>query len=75
MIRLDIKKQHYGINREATKILAISPRKINKSEYLTDEKILSFNQRQITEQAKSVWTAFEFSKLSKKFSLKGSVAS
>ena len=32
MIRLEIKKQHYGINREATKILAISPRKINKSE-------------------------------------------
>ena len=39
----------YNINREATKISALSLDKIDKYEYLTGEEILSSNQRQIIE--------------------------
>ena len=46
------------INREAAKISA----KIDKYEYLTGEKILSSNQKQIIEQAK-----FTYSPLGKAF--------
>ena len=47
------KKLHYdGINREAAKISGLSSGKINEYEYLTGEKILPSNQKQITEQAK-----------------------
>ena len=42
----------YDINREAAKNLALSSRKIDKYEYLTGEKILSFNKRQRIDQAK-----------------------
>ena len=45
-------KLQYDINREAAKISALSSRKIDKYEYLTDEEILPSNQRQIIEQAK-----------------------
>ena len=38
------------INREAAKISALSSGKIDKYEYLTDEKILPSNQKQIIEQ-------------------------
>ena len=41
----------YNINREATKISALSLDKIDKYEYLTGEEILPSNQRQIIEQA------------------------
>ena len=45
-------KLPYDINREAAKISALSSGKIHKNEYLTSEKILPFNQKQIVEQAK-----------------------
>ena len=43
MIRLEIKKIQYDINRKAAKISALSSRKIRKYEYLTREDILSSN--------------------------------
>ena len=57
----DAKLQH-NINREATKISALSSGKINKFEDLTGEEILSSNQKQIIEQAK-----FTYSPLGKAF--------
>ena len=55
-------KLKYDINREATKIAALSSGKLHKYEYLTGEDILPFNQQQITEQAK-----FTYSRLGKAF--------
>ena len=55
-------KLQYNINREAAKISAWSSNKIGKYEYLTGEKILPFNQKQIIEQAK-----FTYSPLGKAF--------
>ena len=46
----------YDINREATKISALSSGKIDKYEYLTGEEILTSNQQQIIEQAKFTYT-------------------
>ena len=40
-------KLQYDINTEAAKISALSPRTIDKYEYLTGEKILPSNQQQI----------------------------
>ena len=57
----DVKLQ-YDINREAAKISGLSSGKIDKYEYLTSEKILPSNQRQIIEQAK-----FAYSSLKKAF--------
>ena len=45
-------KIQYGINREASKISALSSDKIDKYEYLTGEEILPLNQKQIIKQAK-----------------------
>ena len=45
-------KLQYDINREASKILALSSGKIDKYEYPTGEEILPSNQQQIIEQAK-----------------------
>ena len=45
-------KIRYDINREASKILALSSGKIRKYEYLTGQDILPSNQQQIIEQAK-----------------------
>ena len=50
MIRLDMKKLRYDINKEAAKISALSSGKIDKYEYLTGEEILFSNQGQIIEQ-------------------------
>ena len=55
-------KLQYHINREATKILALSSGEIGKYEYLTGEEILPSNQKQITKQAK-----FTYSPLRKAF--------
>ena len=44
MIRLEINKIQYDINREATKISALSSDKIDQYEYLADEEILPSNQ-------------------------------
>ena len=64
----DEKLQH-DINREAAKISALSPGKIHKYEYLTDEDILPSNQQQIIEQARFTYSplekAFETQKLFK----------
>ena len=40
-------KLQYDINREATKISALSPGKIDKHEHLTGEEILPSNQQQV----------------------------
>ena len=45
-------KLQYNIDRETTKISALSSGKIDKYEYLTGEEMLPFNQQQIIEQAK-----------------------
>ena len=45
-------KLQYHINREASKISALSSGKINKYKYLTGEEALPSNQKQIIEQAK-----------------------
>ena len=50
MIRSEIKKIEYDINREAAKILALSSDKIRKYEYFTGEDILPSNQQQIIEK-------------------------
>ena len=55
-------KLEYDINREAAKTLVLSSRKIDRYEYLTGEKILPSNQRQVIEQAK-----FTYSSLGKPF--------
>ena len=62
MIRLEMKKIQYDINREAAKISALSSGKIRKYESLTGEYILPSNQQQIIEQAK-----FTYSPLGKAF--------
>ena len=55
-------KLQYDINREASKISALSSGKIDKYEYLTGEEILPSNQQQIIEQVK-----FTYSLLGKSF--------
>ena len=55
-------KLRYDINKEATKVQALSSGKIHKSEYLTGEDILPSNQQQIIEQAR-----FTYSPLGKDF--------
>ena len=47
-------KLQYDINREASKMSALSSGKIDKYEYLTGEEILPSNQQQIIEQAKFI---------------------
>ena len=50
--QIRVEKLQYDINRDATKISALSSGKIDKYEYLTGKEILPFNQKQIIEQAK-----------------------
>ena len=49
-------KLQYDINREASKISALSSGKIDKYEYPTGEEILPSNQQQIIEQAKFTYS-------------------
>ena len=56
MIKLEIKKLQYNINREAAKISALSSGKIRKYECLTGENILPSNQQEIVEQAKFTYS-------------------
>ena len=49
-------KLEYDIDREATKMLAISSGKIDKYEYLTGKEILLSSQRQILEQYKLTYS-------------------
>ena len=55
-------KLQYDINRETTKISALSSGKFDKYEYLTGEEILPSNKQQLIEQAK-----FTYSPLGKAF--------
>ena len=55
-------KLQYDVNREATKILALSSGKIDKYEYLTADEILPSDQSRTTKLAK-----FTYSPLSKAF--------
>ena len=55
-------KLQFDINRQAAKISASSSGKIDKYEYLTDEKILPSDQSRIIEQAN-----FTYSHLGKSF--------
>ena len=59
--QIRVEKQQYDIDREASKISALSSGNIQKYEYLTGEDILLSNQQQ-TEQAK-----FTYSPLGKAF--------
>ena len=49
-------KLQYDINREASKISALSSGNIHKYEYLTGEDILPSNQQQIIEQARFTYS-------------------
>ena len=49
-------KLQYHINREASKISALSSGNIKKYEYLTGEDILPSNQQQIIEQTKCIYS-------------------
>ena len=51
-------KLQYDINREAAKISALSPGKINKYEYLKGEPILPSDQSRIKKQAKFTYSPF-----------------
>ena len=51
-------KLQYDINREAAKISALSSGKIDKYEHLTGEKILPFDQKGVTEQARFTYFPF-----------------
>ena len=50
--KISNEKLQYDINRKAAKKSALSSGKIAKYEYVTGEKILTSNQRQIIEQAR-----------------------
>ena len=63
--QIEDEKLQYDINREATKISALSSDKTGKYDYLIEEEILPFNQKQIIEQAK-----FTYSPLGKAFEKK-----
>ena len=52
-------KLQYDINTKATEISALLSGKIDKYEYLTGNEILSFNQQQITEQTKFIYTSLK----------------
>ena len=52
-------KLQYDINREASKISALSSGKLHKYEYLTGEDILPSNQQQIIEQTKFTYSPLE----------------
>ena len=57
MIRYE--KLQYDVNREPTKISALSSGKNHKYKHLTGEDILPSNQQQIIEQAKSSYSPLE----------------
>ena len=55
MITLDMETAN-DINREATKISALSSGKIDKYKYLTGEEILLSDQTRVIEQAKFIYS-------------------
>ena len=52
-------KLQYDINKETTKISALSPGKIDKYEYLKGEEILLPDQRRMIEQGKFTYFPLE----------------
>ena len=46
---ITLKMKNFNTNREVAKISALSSGKIDKYEYLIDEQILPFNQKQMIE--------------------------
>ena len=52
-------KLQYDINKEAAKISALSPGKIDKYEYLKGEEILLPDQRRMIEQGKFTYSPLE----------------
>ena len=56
MIRLQIQKLKYNINREASKVSELLSGKIDKYEYLTGEEILPLDQCRLIEQAKVIYS-------------------
>ena len=65
-------KLQYDIDREITKITALSTGKINKYEYLTNEEILPSDQSRIIEEVKSTYSPLgnAFDKQIKKLKIK-----
>ena len=55
MIRLQIQKLKYNINREASKVSELLSGKIDKYEYLTGEEILPLDHCRLIEQAKVIY--------------------
>lgn len=62
LISTDIKARDWKlqchVNRKDAKILASATEKLDKYECLTDEDILRFNQNQVIEQAKFIYSLF-----------------
>ena len=56
MIRLEIKKLQYDINREVAKVSLLSSAKIDESECLTGSEILPPDQRRMMEQVKFTYS-------------------
>ena len=65
-------KLQYDIDREITKITALSTGKIDKYEYLTNEEILLSDQSRLIEEAKSTYSPLgkAFEKQIKKLKIK-----
>ena len=65
-------KLQYDIDREITKITALSTGKIDKYEYLTNEEILPSDQSRIIEEVKSTYSPLgnAFDKEIKKLKIK-----
>ena len=56
MTQIEDEKLQYDIDKEAARISALSSSNIAKYEYLTGEEILPFNQKQIVEEAKFIYS-------------------
>ena len=65
-------KLQYDIDREITKVTALSTGKIAKYEYLKNEEILLSDQSRLTEEAKSTYSPLgkAFEKQIKKLKIK-----
>ena len=54
--KIEDEKLQYGINREARKISALSPKKIDKHEYLTGKGILPSYQGRVIDQSRFTYS-------------------
>ena len=71
--QIEDEKLQYDIDRETAKISALQSRNIDTYEYLTSEEILSSNEKQLIELAKSTYSPLgkDFEKQTKKLKIKG----